>query len=87
MIIRATAEGHKKRKLEYDRNRKFKDGYKERDAMRMFKKYWQGKDLRRVDLRIEAKIKQIETSQKCLDKLKALRKKITEIKNEEIKEN
>ncbi len=83
MIIRATVEGHKKRKLEYDRNRKFKEGYREREAMRMLKKYWQGRDLKQIDSRIETKIKQIETSQKCLDKLKALREKIIEIKNEE----
>lgn len=60
-----------------------KEKRRKRDADRQFRNYWQGRDLKSVDLRIEAKIKQIETSQKCLDKLKALRKKIIEIKNEE----
>ena len=41
MMIRLTVEGHRQRKLEYDRNRKFKEGYRERDADRKRKKYWE----------------------------------------------
>ena len=43
MMIRLTVEGHRQRKLEYDRNRKFKEGYREGDAARKRREYWKTK--------------------------------------------
>lgn len=50
MTVCATVEGHRQRKLEYDRNRKSKEGYRERDAARKRREYWKAKQ------KIETKI-------------------------------
>lgn len=40
MTIRQLYEYRRQQKLGYDRNRKFKEGYRERDAARKRKEYW-----------------------------------------------